>query len=154
MEITDVRVKRVETRGERGEKLLAFCSFTVDGQFVVADVRPIEGPQGPFIAMPSRRVTDRCGQCGGKNHLRAKFCNDCGGKLGEDRAPKDANGRVKLFVDVAHPINAECRERIQKAVLAAYADTAGGSPKSAGGRAASAGSASGETESPGEELFS
>lgn len=119
MDITDVRVKRVGMKGERGERLHAFCSFTIDGEFVVSDVRVIEGAQGLFIAMPSRRVTDHCPRCRGKNHLRAKHCNDCGARLADDRVPKDADGRVKLFVDVAHPINTECREKIQKAILAA-----------------------------------
>ena len=70
--------------------------------------------------MPSRKLTDRCPGCGCKNHLRARFCNQCGGKLDEDRATRDADGRVKLHADIAHPINSACREIIQSAVLKAF----------------------------------
>ena len=70
--------------------------------------------------MPSRKLTDRCGQCGYKNHLRARFCNQCGHKLDEDRATRDADGRAKLHADIAHPINSACREVIQSAVLRNY----------------------------------
>ncbi|MEK7750230.1 MAG: septation protein SpoVG family protein, partial [Planctomycetota bacterium] len=74
---------------------------------------------GAFVAMPSRKLTDRCPKCGGKNHLMAQYCNDCGTKLDEKRASKGA-GRLKLHADTAHPINSNCREEIQKKVLAAY----------------------------------
>jgi stage V sporulation protein G len=70
--------------------------------------------------MPSRKLTDRCAQCGCKNHLRARFCNQCGHKLNEDRAVRDPDGRAKLHADIAHPINSACREVIQTAVLKAY----------------------------------
>src|SRR5262249_27963427 len=86
---------------------------------VVRDLKIIEGTKGSFVAMPSRKLTDRCGHCGCKNHLRARFCNQCGAKLDEDRATRDAEGRVKLHADIAHPINSACREVIQAAVLKA-----------------------------------
>lgn len=117
MEITEVRIKLMEDNNER---LLAFCSVTFDDAFVVRDLKIIEGSKGSFVAMPSRKLTDRCGQCGYKNHLRARYCNQCGHKLDEDRAVRDANGRAKLHADIAHPINSSCREVIQKAVLQAY----------------------------------
>ncbi len=117
MEITEVRIKLVEKSTER---LRAFCSVTLDGDFVVRDLKIIDGTSGPFVAMPSRKLMDRCTRCSAKNHLRAKFCNECGQRLNENRAPKDGQGRAKLHADVAHPINAACRERIQKAVVQAY----------------------------------
>jgi stage V sporulation protein G len=52
-----------------------------------------------------------------KNHLRAGFCNQCGAKLEDGRAPKDADGRAKLYADIAHPINSDCREMIQQRVI-------------------------------------
>jgi stage V sporulation protein G len=52
--------------------------------------------------------------------LRARFCNQCGGKLDEDRATRDADGRVKLHADIAHPINSACREVVQTAVIKAF----------------------------------
>jgi stage V sporulation protein G len=115
--ITEVRIKLMEDNNER---LQAFCSVTFDDAFVVRDLKIIEGTKGSFVAMPSRKLTDRCGQCGCKNHLRARYCNQCGGKLDEDRATRDADGRAKLHADIAHPINSACREVIQGAVLKAY----------------------------------
>src|SRR5687767_14116710 len=102
------------------ERLQAFCSVTFDDAFVVRDLKIIEGTKGSFVAMPSRKLTDRCTHCGCKNHLRARFCNQCGGKLDEDRATRDADGRVKLHAEIAHPINSACREVIQGAVLKAF----------------------------------
>lgn len=117
MEITEVRIKLVMNPSER---LRAFCSITLDGDFVVRDLKIIEGVNGAFVAMPSRKLADRCPRCGSKNHLRAKHCNECGAHLKENRAPKDTQGRAKLHADIAHPINAACRERIQAAVVKAY----------------------------------
>src|SRR5436190_17608256 len=102
------------------ERLQAFCSVTFDDAYVVRDLKIIEGTKGSFVAMPSRKLTDRCTSCGSKNHLRARFCNQCGHKLDEDRATRDADGRVKLHADIAHPINSACREVIQSAVLRSY----------------------------------
>ena len=119
MVITEVRIKLMDDSHEN-ERLQAFCSVTFDDAFVVRDLKIIEGTKGSFVAMPSRKLTDRCPGCGCKNHLRARFCNSCGGKLDEDRATRDADGRVKLHADIAHPINSACREVIQTAVLKAY----------------------------------
>ena len=117
MEITEVRIKLMEDNNER---LLAFCSITFDDMFVIRDLKIIEGGKGSFVAMPSRKLTDRCPQCGCKNHLRARHCNQCGHKLDEDRATRDADGRAKLHADIAHPINSACREVVQTAILKAY----------------------------------
>jgi stage V sporulation protein G len=117
--ITEVRIKLMDDNNEN-ERLQAFCSVTFDDAFVVRDLKIIEGTKGSFVAMPSRKLTDRCPGCGSKNHLRARFCNQCGGKLDEDRATRDADGRVKLHADIAHPINSACREVIQTAVLRAF----------------------------------
>jgi stage V sporulation protein G len=115
--ITEVRIKLVE---ENNERLQAFCSVTFDNAFVVRDLKIIEGTKGSFVAMPSRKLTDRCGHCGCKNHLRARFCNQCGHKLDENRAVRDADGRAKLHADIAHPINQGAREAIQSAILKAF----------------------------------
>ena len=119
MEITEVRIKLMEDCNEN-ERLQAFCSVTFDDMFVVRDLKIIEGTKGSFVAMPSRKLTDRCSHCGCKNHLRARFCTNCGSKLDEDRATRDSDGRAKLHADIAHPINSSCREVIQGAVLKAY----------------------------------
>jgi stage V sporulation protein G len=80
MQITDVRVRKVNSEG----KMKAVVSVTFDNQFVVHDIKVIDGQNGTFIAMPSRRTPD-----------------------GE-------------FKDIAHPINSETREMIQKAILDEY----------------------------------
>ncbi len=117
MEISEVRVKMVQNKDDR---LKGFCSMTIDNEFVVRDIKVIEGTSGLFVAMPSRKMSDHCGKCGGKNHLRAKFCNNCGAQLQENRARKDTKGRMKLHADIAHPINAECRKNIQETIVAAF----------------------------------
>ncbi|MCI8299723.1 MAG: septation regulator SpoVG [Lachnospiraceae bacterium] len=80
MQITDVRIRKVEKEG----KMRAVVSITIDEEFVVHDIKVIEGEKGLFIAMPSRRATD-----------------------GEYR-------------DIAHPINSQTRENIQKTILDKY----------------------------------
>ena len=80
MQITDVRVRKVAKEG----KLKAVVSITMDDEFVVHDIKVIEGEKGLFIAMPSKKATD-----------------------GEYR-------------DIAHPINSETRESLQKLILEKY----------------------------------
>jgi stage V sporulation protein G len=80
MQITDVRVRKVSKEG----KMKAVVSITMDNEFVVHDIKVIEGEKGLFIAMPSRKAGD-----------------------GEYR-------------DIAHPINSETREKIQKIILESY----------------------------------
>ncbi len=117
MEITEVRVKLMD---EPGERLQAFCSITFDDAFVVRDLKIIGGATGPFVAMPSRKLTSHCTQCGSKNHLRAAFCNQCGSRQKDQAAVKDEEGRAKLYADIAHPINSLCREMIQQRVIQAF----------------------------------
>lgn len=80
MQITDVRIRNVEKEG----KMKAVVSITIDNEFVVHDIKVIEGEKGLFIAMPSRKAAD-----------------------GEYR-------------DIAHPINSDTRERIQRIILEKY----------------------------------
>ena len=54
MEITDVRVRKVTKEG----KMKAVVSITIDDEFVVHDIKVIEGEKGLFIAMPSRKAAD------------------------------------------------------------------------------------------------
>lgn len=118
MEITEVRVKLME---EPGERLLAFCSITFDHCFVVRDLKIIDGTNGPFVAMPSRKLTNRCPRCRCKNYLKAAYCNQCGLKLEDSQGQADeSSGRAKLYADIAHPINTGCREMIQQHVVRAY----------------------------------
>ena len=80
MQITDVRIRKVDKEG----KMKAVVSITIDDEFVVHDIKVIEGEKGLFIAMPSRKSSD-----------------------GEYR-------------DIAHPINTQTRDKLQKLVLEAY----------------------------------
>ena len=54
MKITDVRVRKVAKEG----KMKAVVSITIDDEFVVHDIKIIEGEKGLFIAMPSRKAVD------------------------------------------------------------------------------------------------
>lgn len=54
MQITDVRIRKVEKEG----KMKSVVSITIDEEFVVHDIKVIEGDKGLFIAMPSRKAAD------------------------------------------------------------------------------------------------
>jgi len=54
MEVTDVRLRRVNTEG----RMLAIASITIDDEFVVHDIRVIDGNNGMFVAMPTKRTPD------------------------------------------------------------------------------------------------
>ena len=79
MEITEVRVFPVTE-----EKLKAYVTITLDGCFVIRDLKVIHGNTGLFIAMPAKRRKDGS------------------------------------FKDIAHPLNAETRARMERAILAEY----------------------------------
>ena len=127
MRLTDIRIKLCESQNQNN-RLKAFCALTFDNTFVIRDVKLIEGNDGLFLAMPSRKLADHCPRCGDKNHLRARFCNNCGGHLDENRYQRYQNGngnghgRLKLHADIAHPINAECRQAIERDVVTAFHD--------------------------------
>ena len=79
-----LRVDREESSTPKESKMKAVVSITLDNEFVVHDIKVIEGEKGLFIAMPSRKA---------------------------------ANGEYR---DIAHPINSETRDRIQKMILERY----------------------------------
>lgn len=54
MLVTDVRIRKITKEG----KMKAVVSITLDDEFVIHDIKVIEGEQGLFIAMPSRRTSD------------------------------------------------------------------------------------------------
>jgi stage V sporulation protein G len=89
VEITEVRIKLM---AEGNDKLRAFCSITIDNDFVVRDLKVIEGSRGPFVAMPSRKLTERCPRCKSKNHYRAFYCNDCGNRLSRGNSHGSSHG--------------------------------------------------------------
>ena len=56
MQVTDVRVRRIEKEG----KMKAIVSITLDNEFVIHDIKGIEGEKGLFIAICARRCLSRC----------------------------------------------------------------------------------------------
>jgi stage V sporulation protein G len=127
MRLTEVRINLC---GGPASRLKAFCSLTFDDTFVIRDVKLIDGTDGLFLAMPSRKISDHCPSCQEKNHLRARYCNHCGMRLNDERHLQFRNGntngqgnrhnRPKLHADIAHPINADCRQQIEDRVFRAY----------------------------------
>ena len=118
MDITEIRIKLLPQRQAYEDRLRAFCTVTFDNAFVVRDLKIIEGQNGYFVAMPSRKLTARCPRCGAKNNLRARFCNDCGAHL--KPRPITEDNRLRFHADIAHPINAEMRKRVERHVLDSY----------------------------------
>lgn len=121
MTITEVRIFPKEGADK---KLRAFATLTFDNCFVVRDIKIIEGTQGYFVAMPSRRIKEPCPKCGHRNVVRSRYCNQCGMRQPVIHSEAAEGGEVGLrqgeHKDVAHPITAECREQIQRTVLEAY----------------------------------
>ena len=117
LNISEVRIKLVPNQRD---KLRAFASITIDDALVIRDIKVIDGGDRLFVAMPSRKLCDRCPSCGAKNYVRARFCNDCGARLRENRALPDERGRPRLYADITHPIHQEARDQIQRAILEAY----------------------------------
>src|SRR5688500_8109859 len=129
MRLTEVLINLC---GGPSSRRKAFCSLTSDNAFVIRDVKLIDGNDDTggtklFLAMPSRKLCDHCRRCGEKNHLKARFCNGCGSRLDENRSLHQHSvhnggngyGRIKLHADIAHPINAACRQEIERQVVAA-----------------------------------
>lgn len=117
MRITEVRIKLMNQSTDR---LLAFGAITIDHAFVVRDLKLIMGPQGPFVAMPSRKMTTHCPRCGLKNPVRANYCNQCGSRQPEMPLPADPDGRRRMYADIAHPISVACRVAIEREVVEEY----------------------------------
>ena len=117
MDITEVRIKLVSDVDDR---LRAFCSITLDGAFVVRDLKIIQGQRGHFVAMPSRKLTEKCARCSAKNEVRARYCSHCGGGLPPVPEADPHGVRSRMFADIAHPINSDMRGKLQIAVMGEY----------------------------------
>ena len=112
VQITEVRLSR---RNSKDGKLRAFATITFDNQFVVRDLKIIDGKKGLFVAMPSKKVYDSCQKCGKKNPIRNNFCGKCGARLTPKRMDRREEHR-----DIAHPINSQTRDYIQEVVIGEY----------------------------------
>lgn len=95
MEVTNVRVKVMQSDGN----LKAYATITFDDEFVVKDIKVVDGPKGLFIAMPSKPIKNR---------------------RTTEESEENPETREKFHKDIAHPINSAAREKIQKAILTAY----------------------------------
>lgn len=113
MEITEVRVS-LKDGGNR--KLKAYATVTFDNAFVVRNIKVIEGNNGLFVAMPARKLKQFCSRCGKKVDVGSRYCNYCGIEL--PPAPRlDDKANATGHQDIAHPVNKEFREYLQKKVL-------------------------------------
>ncbi len=120
MIITDVRVKVIPDPDPEMDKLVGFSTIAIDDCLVIHDLKLIRLSTGLFVSMPSRKFMDRCHSCSKKNAVVANFCSWCGVGLAPDRAVRDRDGRLKIHTDVAHPINNDCRNMIQRTVISEY----------------------------------
>ncbi len=121
MEVTEVRV--FLRNKDSNKKLRAYVTVTFDNCFVVRDVKVIEGSKGLFVAMPSTKMKATCPQCGHRNVVRSKYCNQCAALLEYQARQVEVTtdeSRQTEHKDIAHPITPECREYIQKKVLEGY----------------------------------
>ena len=120
MEITEARVF---LKDSPDKKLRAYVTVTFDNAFVVRNIKVIEGSNGLFIAMPSRKIKQPCPKCGFKNELRSKFCNQCAAQIPFTSRPvgQETGSSSQLeHKDIAHPITQSFREYLQKRILEAY----------------------------------
>ena len=121
MKITEIRVKLVDGDPTR-QRLRAFCSLTFDNAFVIRDLKVLEGNQGYFVAMPSRKMTFRCPNCRQRNAIGSNYCSQCGVSLAgfDPCANMTDMSPSKLYVDIVHPINPAARDVIHRAIIDAY----------------------------------
>ena len=121
MEVTEVRVFLKESPDK---KLRAYATVTFDSAFVVRNIKVIDGTNGLFIAMPSRKVKSPCPKCGFRNESRGKYCTQCAARLPAVVRPVstevDPDGSHSDHRDIAHPITQHFRDYLQKKILEAY----------------------------------
>jgi len=125
MEITEIRVFLKEGQDK---KLKAYTTVTFDNVLVIRNIKVIQGAEGLFIAMPSRKLKTACLKCHFKNEIGSRFCNKCGAPLPSVQSPvSDEDHDTKTqHRDIAHPITKDFREYMQKKILDAYHNEAVG----------------------------
>ncbi len=146
MKVTEVRIALAEpSKRNQHTRLLGFAAVVLDGAMVIRDFKVLASNNDdgrPFVAMPSRKVEDRCPCCRRRNGVTALFCNACGAELDPARgatvcrtcdglktAPDgtecpDCKGKGhrlgRLYQDVAHPITSWWRKTLEDKILDAY----------------------------------
>ena len=125
MEITEIRVFLKEGQDK---KLKGYTTVTFDNVLVIRNIKVIQGTEGLFIAMPSRKLKAACLKCHFKNEVGSRFCSKCGVSLPAVQHPEsdDEHDSKSLHRDLAHPITKEFREYLQGKILEAYHKEAGG----------------------------
>jgi len=132
MEITEVKIF---LKDSPDKKLKAYATVTFDNAFVVRNIKVIEGSNGLFIAMPSRKIKQPCPKCGFKNETRSKYCNQCAAMLpviSRQESQEATAAAQSEHKDIAHPITQSFREYLQKKVLEAYEQEKARGPASSG----------------------
>jgi stage V sporulation protein G len=120
MEITEIRVFLKEGQDK---KLKAYTTVTFDNVLVIRNIKVIQGAEGLFIAMPSRKLKAACPKCHFKNEVGSRFCNKCGAPLPSvqnPEVPDEDHDSKTQHRDIAHPITKEFREYMQTKILNAY----------------------------------
>lgn len=117
MEITEVKIS---LREGANKKLKAYATVTFDNCFVVRNIKVIEGSNGLFVAMPARKMKQFCPRCGKRIELNSKFCSQCGVQLPPTPRDLEQGKNSQIHQDIAHPINQQFRDYLQKKVLEAY----------------------------------
>jgi len=117
MEITEIRVFLKESPDK---KLKAYTTVTFDNVFVIRNIKVIQGANGLFIAMPSRKVKSPCPKCNFKNEVGSRFCNQCGTSLPQASNDSEVHDSKSEHRDIAHPVTQQFRDYLQKQILDAY----------------------------------
>lgn len=123
MKITDIQFVFINKN-----RLKAFCKVVIDNCFVIKNIRIIESYDKLIVSMPYQKVMDHCPECNSRNHLKARFCNECGIELDDNRIAYDVdgkpivskNGKPRYFDDCIHPISQNAREYFDNEILDAY----------------------------------
>ena len=102
------------------ERLHAFCSITLDGCFVIRDLKIIKARGARSWRCRAASSLIAVCDAGQKLPARPSSAASAACKLPDHRAAKGQDGRSKLYADIAHPINSQCREMIQERVLQAF----------------------------------
>jgi stage V sporulation protein G len=109
MEVTKVEVRLSKT----ADRLLATASIILDNELAIHEIRVVRRNGSGMIAMPSRKATVQC-PCGERMSFDCSYCPACAKRNAQ---PKPS---TRLHNDIAHPISAGLRKRIEDSVLAAY----------------------------------
>ena len=124
MKVTQVKIKSLIPTGA----VACYASIVLDEVLKIEDLRLVRHGGAFVVAMPDRKMTDRCPECGKKNAVFDLYCGRCGNPRGEarqalqhDGSPLlDSRGRPKTRQDLVYPLDYSLRRAITEAVVSAY----------------------------------